>query len=96
MLACIQGCRRAPGSALGCLNDKGTFRDYGAFLGMARDHWVQFLSCRRCQTSGVAVLSTEDKLSWAVQVESVPEGFRVKSENGSNFCCSARDRPVEP
>jgi hypothetical protein len=43
------------------------------------------------------VLSTEDKLSWAVQVESVPKGFRVvRSENGSNFYCAVCDRPVEP
>jgi hypothetical protein len=62
-----------------------------------RDHWVEYLSCRRCQTSGVAVLSTEDKLSWIVQVENVPEGFRViRSENGSNFYCSSCGRPVEP
>jgi hypothetical protein len=64
---------------------------------MARDHWIEYLSCRRCQTSGIAVLSTEDKLSWIVQVESVPNGFRViQSENGSNFCCSSCDRPVRP
>jgi hypothetical protein len=69
----------------------------GAYLRMARDHWVEYLSCRRCQTSGVDVLSTEDKLSWIIQVESVPEGFRViRSENGSNFYCSACDRQVEP
>jgi hypothetical protein len=43
------------------------------------------------------VLSTEDKLSWIVQVESVPIGFRViRSENGSNFYCASCDRPVEP
>jgi hypothetical protein len=63
---------------------------------MARDHWVEFLSCRGCQTTGVALLSTEDKLSWIVKVESVPEGFRViRSENGIIFYCSTCDRPVE-
>jgi hypothetical protein len=62
-----------------------------------RDHWIEHLSCRRCQTSGVAVLSTEDKLSWIVKVETVPEGFRViRSDNGSNFYCSTCGRPVEP
>jgi hypothetical protein len=62
-----------------------------------RDHWIENLRCRRCRTSGIAVLSTEDKLSWAVQVESVPEGFRViEFENAINFYCSACDRPVEP
>ena len=46
---------------------------------------------------GIAMLSTVDKLSWAVQVESVPEGFRViRSENGSNFYCSSCGRQVEP
>jgi hypothetical protein len=64
---------------------------------VGRDHWVEYLSCRHCQTSGVAVLSTEDKLSWAVQVESVPKGFKViRSENGSNFYCDFCDRAVEP
>jgi hypothetical protein len=53
--------------------------------------------CRRCSKDGIAVLSTENKFSWIVQVESVPEGFRVvESENGSNFYCSSCDRPVEP
>jgi hypothetical protein len=60
-----------------------------------RDHWVEYLSCRRCQTSGE--LSTEDKLSWIVKVETVPEGFRViQSDNGSNFYCSSCGRAVEP
>jgi hypothetical protein len=64
---------------------------------MAREHWIENLMCRRCSKDGIAVLSTEDKLSWIVQVESVPEGFRVvQSENGSNFYCSSCDRPVEP
>jgi hypothetical protein len=64
---------------------------------MARDHWVEYLSCRRCQTDGVAVLSTEDKLSWIVQVESAPKGFRViRSEDGCNFYCSKCDSPAEP
>jgi hypothetical protein len=64
---------------------------------MARDHWVEHLRCRRCRKSGIALLSTEDKLSWIVQVESVPEGFRaIRSETGSNFYCVVCDRPVDP
>jgi hypothetical protein len=64
---------------------------------MARDHWVEYLRCPRCRKSGIALLSTEDKLSWILQFESIPEGFRViQSENGSNFYCSYCDRPVEP
>jgi hypothetical protein len=64
---------------------------------MAREHWIENLMCRRCKKDGIAVLSTDDKLSWIVQVESVPEGFRaIHSEYGSNFYCSSCDRPVEP
>jgi hypothetical protein len=64
---------------------------------MAREHWIENLMCRRCEKDGVAVLSTEDKLSWIVQVESVPEGFRViQSEYGSSFYCSSCDGPIEP
>jgi hypothetical protein len=64
---------------------------------MAREHWIENLICRRCSKDGIAVLSTEDRLSWIVQVESVPKGFRViQSENGSNFYCSSCDRPAEP
>jgi hypothetical protein len=64
---------------------------------MAREHWIENLMCRRCSKDGIAVLSTENRSSWIVQVESVPEGFRVvQSDNGSNFYCSSCDRPVEP
>jgi hypothetical protein len=53
--------------------------------------------CRRCKKDGIAVLSTDNKLSWEVQVESVPEGFRtVQSEYGVNFCCASCNSPVEP
>jgi hypothetical protein len=62
-----------------------------------RDHWVEHLSCRRCQATGVAVLSTDDKLSWIVKVETVPEGFKViRSDNDNNFYCTSCGRPVEP
>ena len=71
--------------------------DCCGYLRMAREHWIENLMCRRCRKDGIAVLSTDDKLSWTVQVESVPKGFRViQSENGSNFYCSSCDRPVEP
>jgi hypothetical protein len=63
----------------------------------ARDHWVETLTCRRCRRIGIAHLSTEDRLSWTVEVHSVSEGFKViQSENGSNFYCSSCERPVEP
>jgi hypothetical protein len=64
---------------------------------MAREHWIENLMCRRCKKDGIAVLSTDNKLSWEVQVESVPEGFRtVQSEYGVNFCCASCNSPVEP
>jgi hypothetical protein len=64
---------------------------------VARDHWVETLTCRRCGRIGVAHLSTDDRLSWTVEVHGVSEGFKViQSENGSNFYCSSCDRPVEP
>jgi hypothetical protein len=79
------------------LNDIATFLACCGFLRMAREHWIESLVCRHCRKEGIAVLSTEDKFSWIVQVESVPKGFRViQSENGSNFHCSSCDCPVEP
>jgi hypothetical protein len=48
---------------------------------MPREHWIENLMCRRCKKDGIAVLSTEDKLSWDVQVESVPEGFSSLLKN---------------
>jgi hypothetical protein len=63
---------------------------------MPREHWIENLMCRRCKNDGIAVLSTEDKLSWDVQVESVPEGFRtVRSEYGVNFRCASCNRPAD-
>src|ERR1700693_4827539 len=58
------------------------------FIQMTRDNWVEYLICIRCRTIGAANLSTADKLSWDVQVDSVPEGFRTtQSEYGVNFRC---------
>jgi copper chaperone CopZ len=63
----------------------------------ARDHWIENLTCRHCQKTGNAQLSTVDALSWDVQVDSVPEGFKVaQCEYGSNFYCSTCDSAVEP
>jgi hypothetical protein len=64
---------------------------------MAREHWIENLMCRHCSTEGIAVLSTDDKFSWNVQVETVPKGFGfTRTEHGSNFYCSACHRAVEP
>jgi hypothetical protein len=38
-----------------------------------------------------------DGLSWAVRVDSTPQGFKViQSGNSSNFYCDFCDRAVEP
>jgi hypothetical protein len=64
---------------------------------MARDHWVEILRCPDCRRRGYASLSSTDRLSWDVQVDSVPEGFKViEARNGSNFYCAFCDQPVEP
>ena len=85
------------GSAECRLYDKGTFRDCGGYLQMARDQWVEYLRCPRCRKTGVALASTEDDLSWTVQIDSLPAGFKVVgSGDVSNFYCSSCDRPVEP
>lgn len=64
---------------------------------IVRDRWVENLRCPQCGRTGSAELSTADSQSWAVQVDRIPEGFKViKSENSSNFYCDFCDRPVEP
>jgi hypothetical protein len=63
---------------------------------MPREHWIENLVCHRCKKDGIAALSTEDKLSWDVQVENVPEGFKaVLSEYGVNFHCASCNRPAD-
>jgi hypothetical protein len=66
------------------------------FYGMAiHDHWVETLRCPRCGKTGVARLSQAD--GWHALVDQLPEGFKfVGLESGSNFYCSACDRPAEP
>lgn len=64
---------------------------------IVRDRWVENLTCPQCGKTGSAELSTADGQSWAVQVDSIPEGFKVvESGNSSNFYCGVCDRPVEP
>jgi hypothetical protein len=64
---------------------------------MARDHWVEYLRCPRCRKTGVALASADDDRSWTVQIDSIPDGFKViRSRDFSNFYCSACDRPAEP
>ena len=69
----------------------------GAYLGMARDSWVENLRCPRCRKTGAARVSTADEYSWDVQVNSVPDGFKVIRSSGvSNFYCSSCNCAAEP
>ena len=79
------------------LGDVGTFRDCGAYLGMARDSWVEQLRCPHCRKTGEAHLSAIDEYSWDVRVDSFPEAFKViRLENGlPKFHCVSCDIPVE-
>ena len=64
---------------------------------MARDRWVEKLRCPNCRKAGIARLSATDEFSWEIQMDGVPEGFKVVgSEFSSNFYCSSCDGPVEP
>jgi hypothetical protein len=64
---------------------------------MARDSWVENLRCPHCRKTDEARVSTADEYSWDVQVNSVPEGFKViRFGDVSNFYCSSCNRPVEP
>jgi hypothetical protein len=54
---------------------------------MARDCWVENLRCPNCRKTGEARLSATDEYSWDVQVDSIPEGFKVlRLENGLLMC----------
>src|SRR5258705_2018352 len=67
-------------------------------LWMARDSWVENLRCPNCRKTGEARLSAADEDSWDVQVDSIPEGFKVlRLENGlPNFLCVLCDIAAEP
>jgi len=70
----------------------------GRILWMARDSWVENLRCPNCRKTGEARLSAPDEDSWDVQVDSIPEGFKVlRLENGlPNFFCVLCDIAAEP
>ena len=65
---------------------------------MARDSWVENLTCPNCQKTGEARLSATDEYSSDVQVDGIPEGFKVlRLENGlSSFFCVLCDIAAEP
>src|SRR5437667_9485297 len=58
----------------------------------------QTLRCPNCRKTGEARLSATDEYSWDVQVDSIPEGFKViRLENGlPNFLCVLCDIAAEP
>jgi hypothetical protein len=64
---------------------------------MARDRWIENLRCPKCRRTGAAQVSVADEYSWDVQVDSVPEGFKIiQSEIIRNFYCASCDIPAEP
>jgi hypothetical protein len=64
--------------------------------GMTRDHWIENLACPDCKRTGVAQLSDADEHSLKIQVDGVPEGFKVVHlKHGVNFYCSSCDCPAE-
>ena len=50
-------------------------------LWMARDRWVEKLRCPNCRRAGIAQLSATDEHSWEIQMDGVPEGFKVVGQN---------------
>jgi hypothetical protein len=40
-----------------------------------RNHWVENIRCPQCGKTGTVALSMADCLSWAVQVDSISQGF---------------------
>ena len=62
----------------------------------SREHWVENHRCPKCDKTGAAELSQMDD-SFDIQVDSVPEGFRVvEAKYGIAFYCSSCDVPVDP
>jgi hypothetical protein len=62
-----------------------------------RDRWTEKLSCLCCGTTGITHLSTADKFSWDIQVDSVSEGFKaIVLAFGSKFVCSLCDDQAHP
>jgi hypothetical protein len=73
-------------------------RDPQGLSEMTRDHWVENLRCPWCLQTGRAEVSAADKLSWDVEVDRTPEGFKVihSADNYCNFYCASCDVPAEP
>ena len=62
-----------------------------------RDRWTEDLVCPNCRKTGVAELSQTDDLSWDIEADLVPAGFKViQLEHGIQFHCASCDIAVEP
>ena len=62
-----------------------------------REHWTEDLVCPNCQKTGQAELSQTDDLSWDIEADLVPAGFKViQLEHGIIFHCASCDIAVEP
>jgi hypothetical protein len=47
------------------------------FSGMMGDCWVETLKCPNCRKTGFAVISQTHELSWDMEADFVPTGFKV-------------------
>jgi hypothetical protein len=64
---------------------------------MTRDQWIENLTCPDCRRTGVAQLSDADEHCLKIQVDGVPEGFKVvQLKHGIGFYCASCDIAVEP
>jgi hypothetical protein len=68
----------------------------GAHVPAMREHWIENLVCPNCRKIGQAELSQTDDLSWDIEADLVPAGFKViQLEHGIIFHCSSCDIAVE-
>jgi hypothetical protein len=64
---------------------------------MMRDCWVETLKRPNCRKTGYAILSQTDDLSWDIEADFVPTGFKViHLQHGIIFRCASCDIPAEP
>ena len=81
----------------GCDGGSGLNRTARGALRMARDNWVEILKCPNCRKTGFAILSQTDELSWDMEADFVPTGFKViHIKHGIIFHCASCGFPVEP
>jgi hypothetical protein len=69
----------------------------GAHVPAMRERWTEDLVCPNCRKTGVAELSQTDDLSWDIEADLVPAGFKViQLQHGIIFHCASCDIPVVP